>query len=183
MRKPQDDLRYKKTEALIQKTFRELLGEMDYYQISIQKLADRAQINRKTFYLHYPSVDALLEKMQNDIVDQFIEPIKGARLPEDLERIVRNCYEASEKADAMNEKILNSKGRFPMESHQPNPPEIELFDDDYQRYSLSERAYIVDFVSVALGSIYRRWVENGRKEPMEEMIRLTIRLISGALHG
>ena len=33
MRKPQDDLRYRKTEALIQKTFRELLAEMDYQQI------------------------------------------------------------------------------------------------------------------------------------------------------
>ncbi len=39
MRKPQDDLRYQKTEALIQRTFRELLGEMDYPQITIQKLA------------------------------------------------------------------------------------------------------------------------------------------------
>ena len=56
MRKPQDDLRYQKTERLIQQTFRELMGEMDYLQISIQKLADRAQINRKTFYLHYSSI-------------------------------------------------------------------------------------------------------------------------------
>ena len=64
MRKPQDDLRYQKTERLIQQTFRELMGEMDYLQISIQKLADRAQINRKTFYLHYSSIDELLLKMQ-----------------------------------------------------------------------------------------------------------------------
>ena len=50
MRKPQDDLRYQKTEALIQKNFREMLEEMDYQQITIQELSLRAQINRKTFY-------------------------------------------------------------------------------------------------------------------------------------
>lgn len=30
-------------------------------------------------------------------------------------------------------------------------------------------------------AIYRQWVENGRREPMEEMIRLSIRLISHGL--
>ena len=91
-RKPQDDLRYIKTERLIQQTFRDLLKEKDYFQISIQELASRAEINRNTFYLHYPSMDALLLRMQTDMINRFLEPIRDARLPHDLEKVVHNCY-------------------------------------------------------------------------------------------
>lgn len=51
-KKTQDDLRFRKTERLIQQTFRELLKEKDYFHISIQELASRAEINRNIFYLH-----------------------------------------------------------------------------------------------------------------------------------
>lgn len=181
MRKPQDDLRYQKTEGLIQRAFRELMGEMDYGRITIQKLADRAQINRKTFYLHYSSVDELLLKMQKQIVEEFLEPIKDAKLPGDLEKVVRNCYEASEKADAMNEKILCSRGRFPVENQQPDGQEFDMFDPADCRYAPWERPYLTALVNMSLGAIYRRWVETGRKKPMEDMIQLTTRLLSKGL--
>ena len=47
-RESQNDLRYIKTESLIQNTFKAMLLEMDYSQITIRKLVERAQINRKT---------------------------------------------------------------------------------------------------------------------------------------
>lgn len=62
-REPQSDLRYIKTENLIQETFRSMLREMDYPQITIRELTRRAMINRKTFYLHYSSLDELLGKL------------------------------------------------------------------------------------------------------------------------
>lgn len=38
-------------------------------------------------------------------------------------------------------------------------------------------------MNAALGAMYRHWVEAGRKESVEEMIGLTVRLISGGLKG
>ena len=46
------DLRVQRTRQFIRKTFEEMICEMDYEQISIKELAQRAKINRKTFYLH-----------------------------------------------------------------------------------------------------------------------------------
>lgn len=57
---PKQDLRFIKNEKLIQTTFREMMAETEYSKISIKELTERAQINRKTFYLHYPSLDHLL---------------------------------------------------------------------------------------------------------------------------
>ena len=44
-----EDLRIQKTREAIHKTFEEMICEMDYEQISIKELAQRARINRKTF--------------------------------------------------------------------------------------------------------------------------------------
>ncbi len=181
MRKPQDDLRYRKTEALIQKTFRELLAEMDYQQITIQELSLRAQINRKTFYLHYASMDDLLRRMQADTMKRFLEPVKDAKFPCDLEKIVRNCYEFSESSDKLDEKILNSKGHFPIAEAQPESGDISCFAEEYDQYPADKRLYLLIYINNCLTSIYRQWVKGERKEPMEDMIQLTIRLISHGL--
>ena len=41
------DLRIQRTKDSIRKTFEEMICEMDYEQISIKELAQRARINRK----------------------------------------------------------------------------------------------------------------------------------------
>lgn len=181
MRKPQDDLRYQKTETLIQKTFREMLAEMDYQQITIQELSLRAQINRKTFYLHYASMDDLLHRMQADTISRFLEPVKDAKFPKDLERIVRNCYAFSESSDKLDEKILNSKGHCPIAETLTESESVLCFEEGYARYSPDQRLYLVIYINNCLTGIYRQWVKGGRKEPMEDMIQLTIRLISHGL--
>ena len=68
-----ENIRTQKTCALIRKTFREMLIEMDYNQISIKKLTERADINRRTFYLHYGSIDELLNELIDEIADGYIK--------------------------------------------------------------------------------------------------------------
>lgn len=182
-RKPQDDLRFQKTERLIQKAFRELLNEKDYFQISIQELASRAEINRNTFYLHYPSMDALLLKMQTDVINRLLEPIKDAMLPNDLEKIVRNCYESSLYFDALDEKILNSKGHFPFESLNTNNYKFLKFDEGYPNYDTNSYPVLLAYINGCLTEIFKFWIKNGQKESMEDMIQLTLRLLSKGLLG
>ena len=70
-----------------------------------------------------------------------------------------------------------------MENNPPSPQEMEMFDANYQEYTRQEQPYLLIFVNMSLGAVYRHWVETGRREPMEDMIRLTIRLISCGLGG
>ena len=180
-RKPQDDLRYRKTERLIQQTFREMLKEMDYFQISIQELASRAEINRNTFYLHYPSMDALLLRMQRDVINRFLEPIRDAVLPNDLEKVVRNCYEFSLTSDVLDEKILNSRGHFPIDTSETNNYTVLKFSAEYLNYAPQTHPVLLAYINGCLTEIYKFWIKNGQKEPVEDMIQLTLRLISHGL--
>ena len=45
-----EDIRVKKTILSIRNTFCKMICEMDYEQITVRELCERAMINKKTFY-------------------------------------------------------------------------------------------------------------------------------------
>jgi len=55
------DPRIKRTRALLHKSFLELLNEQSFKSITVQSITDRAEINRATFYAHFPDKFALLK--------------------------------------------------------------------------------------------------------------------------
>lgn len=67
------DLREIKTERAVQEALIQLLNEKPRSQITISELAQRAMINRKTFYRHYGSIDDVFEQIENIIVDGILE--------------------------------------------------------------------------------------------------------------
>ena len=87
---------------------------MDYTQINIKELSERAMINRKTFYLHYNSLDELLGKMQLELYTDIIQSVSGIKLPKDLEKLIRDLFMFWANTDGINEKILLSQGHFPV---------------------------------------------------------------------
>lgn len=68
-KKSQTDPRVMRTRQLIKNAFVELLEEMDLQKITVNRLAERATINRVTFYLHYRDIPDMLEKMADDMIE------------------------------------------------------------------------------------------------------------------
>lgn len=64
----QNDLRVQKSRRLIKDTFLALMEEKEYKNITITDIAAWAQINRKTFYFHYESIDALYDEIAMDLL-------------------------------------------------------------------------------------------------------------------
>ena len=64
MEQKKTDLRVIRTRKAIRDAFCSMIMEMDYPDITIKELTQRAMINRNTFYLHYDSLDALLRELQ-----------------------------------------------------------------------------------------------------------------------
>lgn len=67
------DPRVKRTRKLILHAFEELLAETNFETISVQEVTDRAQINRATFYAHFPDKYALLDYFITQTFHQEIE--------------------------------------------------------------------------------------------------------------
>ena len=67
------DPRVKRTRSLILRSFEDLLAEKGFESISVQDVTDKAQINRATFYAHFPDKYALLDYSISQMFRQEIE--------------------------------------------------------------------------------------------------------------
>lgn len=61
------------TKMLLKTSLIELMHEKNINQISIKEICEQADLNRSTFYLHYTDQYALLEHIENEIMDTTFE--------------------------------------------------------------------------------------------------------------
>jgi len=67
------DPRVKRTRSLILRAFEDLLAEKNFESISVQDVTEKAEINRATFYAHFPDKYALLDYSISQMFKQEIE--------------------------------------------------------------------------------------------------------------
>lgn len=70
MSEKKTDRRTLKTRKAIRDAFAELLTEKELSKVTIQEIADKADINRATFYKHYLDVYDLYDRTEEDILVQ-----------------------------------------------------------------------------------------------------------------
>lgn len=73
------DRRARKTKAALLKELIVLLNEKDIKDISVKELSERADINRGTFYLHYSDVFDMLDKVEEELFEEFYEVFNHSR--------------------------------------------------------------------------------------------------------
>lgn len=88
------DPRILRTRQLIKDAFIDLLQEMDINKITVNRISERATVNRVTFYLHYRDIQDMMENM-------------ALEMGEKLGQIMRNSttYNSIEETDSV--KLLN----------------------------------------------------------------------------
>ncbi|WP_042197114.1 TetR/AcrR family transcriptional regulator [Paenibacillus camerounensis] len=71
------DPRVLRTRQLLKNALIELLEEMDIEKISVNRIAERAGINRVTFYLHYRDLPDMLERMADEMVEDIYKVVSS----------------------------------------------------------------------------------------------------------
>jgi AcrR family transcriptional regulator len=64
------DRRQIRTKRQIREALEALMTEKPIEKITVKELAQRADIDRKTFYLHYDSIGNLMEELQKQLLEQ-----------------------------------------------------------------------------------------------------------------
>ena len=100
-----EDLRIRRTKESIYTAFKQMVCEMPYEKITVKALADRAMINRNTFYLHYESTDDVLREIQAGYMERYIELVKDYNYLDNQREIVRSFFEFMESQDEFFKKI------------------------------------------------------------------------------
>ncbi|WP_189008746.1 TetR/AcrR family transcriptional regulator [Paenibacillus marchantiophytorum] len=69
--KPQRiDPRVLRTRQLIRDAFIELLYELELEKITVNRISERATINRVTFYLHYRDIPDMIDRLADDMINE-----------------------------------------------------------------------------------------------------------------
>lgn len=180
-----DDLRVVKTLEAIRRCFREMICEMDYEEITIKELTERAMINRKTFYLHYDGLDDLLEELQQEIIKSFVGQNVSWHSLDDIKRVIRFFFEYAAHMPLLHERLLCS-GSYRHVNDAVNKAIMDYQKKKYQG-AFSENPLIDHLVQAYFGSLttilYRQWVEDGKRLPIEDLISNATILICEGMHS
>lgn len=80
------DLRVRRTRHLLQQAFMELMMEKGFQSITVQDIAERAMVNRATFYDHFVDKYALLEHS----ISEWFKQTLHSKAPNDFEFSAEN---------------------------------------------------------------------------------------------
>ena len=181
MPEQKQDRRLAKTDRAIRNALLDLLAETPLSKISVSELARKADIDRKTFYLHYPSINALVSSFIQQHVERLLtvykehangsqtEPLHpmlketNAIFMEDLEIWTHLADNLS--TDQMIDIIANSLG-----SAMVNTGIIKENDVDHCGDVLALAR--MRFALAGALSLYTFWLKNGRVEPIEAVAKI-----------
>lgn len=80
--------KYFNTASKMDEAFLELLEHKDFAYITVKEICEKAGVNRSTFYLHYETIEDLLEESIQLVFDRFL-----AHMKMDQESIVQRIYD------------------------------------------------------------------------------------------
>lgn len=176
------DMRITRTRKAIRSAFTDMMCEMDYEQITIKELTQRAGINRKTFYLHFDSLDDLLSEMQNEMSMRFMDRIKDLKPPYDMDKITRAFFLSMEESGKFGESLACS-GNY----HYINRRMVNAVMRDAWKEANNKakdpylQNIIMAYVSQSTLAIYRQWVADKKRIPLDDIIQITITLVCNGL--
>lgn len=179
------DLRVQKTMDAIHSAFAAMIAEMDYEKITVTELCNRAKINKKTFYRYYPTLDDLLRELQSEMSQEYAARVAKYKLPEELDKVNREFFLYSVEKGAFYEKITCS-GHY---SYIRQKMIDNVMDRTWGKTPLMQkldpykRNILYAYIQAASVEMYKQWVADGKKVPLDEVIDMTDRLLCQGVYG
>lgn len=162
------DKRVVRTRAAIDEAFDHLLDMMPYSKITVSAIAREANINRKTFYLHYSSVDDLLKTSMRQAVlkavDTMARSLDGADDGFDLKLLTNLLLHELADSPHLNSNIAKCVPIGTLMDMMMEPLRDLIMSIRSQRDCASEPPHMNMTLACYLGSVmfgYREWMQSG----------------------
>ncbi|OKP83662.1 TetR/AcrR family transcriptional regulator [Paenibacillus sp. P32E] len=183
------DLRVIRTRKLIDEAFLSLVEEKGLAGVNVRSLTAKAGINRGTFYLHYQDIYDLMDKIE----DQIIEEMDRLPVRSEPEQLLTSGY-VEEPFPSIVEfiRFMNEQHRFFAIFFAQDGTAFgkrlkalirSRMYEKLPRQVLSSDAlsvpdeYIVAYFSSAHFGVIRHWFETGRILPPEQVALILTRLV------
>ena len=179
--KTKEDKRVTKTKEKIKLAFSRLLKEKPIQEIKVIEIAEKANINRGTFYQHYNDVIDLLDKTEKEVCDDFYAFLKSARsmlnenssyednkkafnyfLVETL-KYIQNNYEV---ANALFGQNGDRKYIIKLQNYVKDAMRVDLKDSNIDQEQID---YLFSYISAGTIESIRLWIETDFHAPVNDL--------------
>ena len=176
-----EDRRVIRTKKAIRSAFAELIAEKEYKDITVTDIAERADINRKTFYNYYSNIEALMADIENEAVatyDRLLDDLKAHDLLNSPELIVtRISSTVTENLDYFHDLLIMSKNDVLFSRIADNvKKQIRDILDSQEVLDPVRAETLAIFITSGALSVYREWIRRGEQVPREKLDELLVRL-------
>lgn len=183
MEEKRDDRRVRRTKAQLRAALIELMREKAPDEITVTELADRADVNRGTFYCHYRDIYDMLAQWEAEILSGFtslMDSYSALQLRKGLRPILEDIFCFVQKNLDL---AVAARGLWPRSNFLERLKEalrdkvtrdwsgLYRFTDDAQR----DRC--LNFLVGGVVSLIQNWIESGGQETPAEMAALAEGLI------
>ncbi|WP_340025770.1 TetR/AcrR family transcriptional regulator [Paenibacillus sp. FSL K6-1096] len=183
------DLRILRTKQSIRKAFDELIQEKGYEAITIQDIADRAMINRNTFYLHYQNKPDLLDTCMNELLSDLKEAVvlcPISMIPFSislLETVMQTVLEhISQNMSFYRSMLIDENRIYPFRAKMENIIKGKLIEGwkPAQENSSSEisKELLIEFLGSAFMGIVIWWLKSDEPLPADKVSSQFSRIVA-----
>ena len=179
MREKQQDMRYRRTKRNLRKALIVLLSEKNIDAISVRELAEKADINRATFYLHYESPRAMLLSLENQLYDTIMSAYQNNAVSNPaafFETVYRCLLDHAELSGVLLHQN-NVHGFWEKLGCALRDEYTTHFLPEHPPYAQTDLQYYLAFVKDGYISIVKQWILSGMKESPDYMVSISQRFL------
>lgn len=179
-----NDARFVKNEEKIIETFKQMVIEMNFEDITVKELTERAKINRKTFYLHYATIEDLVKSIEKMYAEEYVKFIDGLDIFHDYYEITKRFYIFHVQKGAFIEKLTCDPNYEYIRNQMINEVKSSYIDTsifkDLDKHILN---IAIEFMHNTTLSIYKAWVKDNKVIPFDDIIELNYNLVINGLNS
>ena len=182
------DRRLLRTKKVIIAALMQLLTEKDLSEITVTELAERAGINRKTFYLHYDRVEDIIEDFGEDLLN-YTDRMMRTHIETNGRINIRVLFGAINSAITENLeffRIFVRSGAYHIFISSSMRSEyirnLRASMELYFRGGLLLSPYVMEFLVSGVTAMYIKWLDTELPtESLDDLSESAARLVSSAL--
>ena len=179
--KPRLDRRIVRSRNAILSAFERLLMEKPLADITVSAIAREANVDRKTFYVHFGTVDGLLDAIAEDVVGMIVDSVERTLASLGSDPNERALGAASTFFRTVNEALCNNLvlnrqliENIPLDDFMARlraPLEREIAERDLLPMGLKDELfdYYLAFLLSGIIGIYRTWALSDGSVPIERI--------------
>lgn len=170
-----EDRRVKRTKKNLRDSLFALLEKKNINQITVTELTTLADVNRSTFYLYYNDIFDMMEKIQQEIYEVFVETVVNYKndfsdiecIVEYLSRFLEFCKENYSVCRFITRNDCNNHlaEKIKLAVRCVIPDSAVFFPEN------DPRNYLTTFALSGMLATILEWMNNGMKIPVEDMSR------------